>query len=80
MAFGVLNGGLVTMVRLPTFIVTLGTLNIAYALTHIYSTTRPTSAPEPLLFFGRTFTVAGAAVTYGVVLMLVLYAIAWISS
>jgi len=32
--FGLLNGGLVTRVRLPPFIVTLGTLNIAYALTH----------------------------------------------
>src|SRR5213076_2840792 len=35
--FGVLNGGLVTTIRLPAFIVTLGTLNIAFALTHIYS-------------------------------------------
>jgi fructose transport system permease protein len=35
--FGALNGGLVTGVRLPPFIVTLGTLNIAYALTHIVS-------------------------------------------
>src|SRR6266516_5582642 len=36
-AFGTLNGGLVTRVRLPAFIVTLGTFNIAYALTHIVS-------------------------------------------
>src|SRR4051794_25002053 len=35
--FGALNGGLVTALRLPPFIVTLGTLNIAFALTHIYS-------------------------------------------
>src|SRR5712692_5731268 len=35
--FGLLNGGLVTRISLPPFIVTLGTLNIAYALTHIYS-------------------------------------------
>jgi Branched-chain amino acid transport system / permease component len=35
--FGVLNGGLVTLVRLPSFIVTLGTLNIAFALTHVVS-------------------------------------------
>src|SRR6476620_9910671 len=31
--FGVLTGVLVTRVRLPPFIVTLGTLNIAFALT-----------------------------------------------
>ena len=36
-AFGLLNGPLVTRVQLPPFIVTLGTLNIAFALTHIYS-------------------------------------------
>src|SRR5690349_10929307 len=36
-AFGLTNGLLVTMVRLPSFIVTLGTMNIAFALTQIYS-------------------------------------------
>jgi fructose transport system permease protein len=76
--FGVLNGGLVTAIRLPPFIVTLGTLNIAFALTHIVSNDLTFSGlPSELLFFGRTFTIAGADFTYGVVLMLVLYAIAW---
>src|SRR3712207_4573427 len=36
-AFGALNGLLITRIRLPPFIVTLGTLNIAFAITHIYS-------------------------------------------
>ena len=77
-AFGVLNGGLVTVVRLPAFIVTLGTLNIAFALTHVVSDDLTFSGlPSELLFFGRTFTLAGAEFTYGVVLMLVLYAVAW---
>src|SRR5436309_5421347 len=77
-AFGVLNGSLVTLVRLPAFIVTLGTLNIAFALTHIVSNDLTFSPlPGPLLFFGRTFTVAGADFTYGVVLMLFLYGLAW---
>jgi fructose transport system permease protein len=76
--FGVLNGGLVTLVRLPPFIVTLGTLNIAFALTHIVSNDVTfTGLPGVLLFFGRTFTVGHADYTYGVVFMLVLYAIAW---
>jgi fructose transport system permease protein len=76
--FGILNGGLVTVVRLPAFIVTLGTLNIAYALTHVYSNDETYfPLPSEHLYFGRTFTLAGAAVTYGVVLMLVLYAVAW---
>jgi fructose transport system permease protein len=76
--FGILNGGLVTAIRLPAFIVTLGTLNIAYALTHVYSNDLTFSGvPSELLFFGRTFRLAGADFTYGVVLMLFLYAAAW---
>jgi fructose transport system permease protein len=76
--FGLLNGALVTTIRLPAFIVTLGTLNIAFALTHIVSNdlTFP-GLPSEMLFFGRTFKLAGADFTYGVVLMLVLYAVAW---
>jgi fructose transport system permease protein len=76
--FGILNGGLVTGVRLPAFIVTLGTLNIAFALTHIVSNDLTFSElPSELLFFGRTFKLFGADFTYGVVLMLGLYALAW---
>jgi fructose transport system permease protein len=76
--FGMLNGALVTTVRLPAFIVTLGTLNIAFALTHIVSNDLTFSPlPSELLFFGRTFSVAGADFTYGVVFMLLLYALAW---
>jgi fructose transport system permease protein len=77
-AFGALNGGLVTLVRLPAFIVTLGTLNIAFALTHIVSNDLTFSGlPSELLFFGRTFTLGHANFTYGVVCMLVLYAVVW---
>jgi fructose transport system permease protein len=76
--FGALNGGLVTLVRLPAFIVTLGTLNIAFALTHIVSNDLTFSGlPSELLFFGRTFTIGHANFTYGVVFMLVLYAVVW---
>jgi fructose transport system permease protein len=76
--FGMLNGGLVTIVRLPAFIVTLGTLNIAFALTHVVSNDLTFSPlPSELLFFGRTFSVGGADFTYGVVFMLLLYALAW---
>jgi fructose transport system permease protein len=76
--FGVLNGGLVTGVRLPAFIVTLGTLNIAFALTHVYSNDETYSdLPSQLLFFGKTFTIRNTDITYGVVLMFVLFGIAW---
>ncbi len=76
--FGILHGGLVTRVRLPPFIVTLGTLNIAFALTHVVSNDLTFSPlPSQELFFGKTFRFVGADFTYGVVLMLVLYAVAW---
>jgi fructose transport system permease protein len=78
LAFGVLNGGLVTLIRLPPFIVTLGTLNIAFALTHIVSNDVTfTGLPGALLFFGRSFSFAHADVTYGVVFMLALYTVVW---
>ena len=76
--FGVLNGGLVTGMRLPPFIVTLGTLNIAFALTHTISNDLTfTGLPKLELFWGRTFTINGTDFTYGIVLMLLLYALAW---
>jgi fructose transport system permease protein len=77
-AFGLLNGALVTKIRLPAFIVTLGTLNIAMALVHIYSKEQTiANPPSAMLFFGRTFTIGGTDITYGVVLMLGLFALAW---
>ena len=77
-AFGLLNGALVTRIRLPAFIVTLGTLNIAMALVHIYSNEETiANPPSAMLFFGRTFSLGGTDVTYGVVLMLALFALAW---
>ncbi|MER2598689.1 MAG: ABC transporter permease [Caldilineales bacterium] len=75
--FGVMNGALVTGIRLPAFIVTLGTLNIAYALTRIYTTETISGLPSLLLFFGNTFKIGTTQITYGSVLMLVLYAITW---
>src|SRR5437899_7087477 len=73
-AFGFLNGALITRVKLPPFIVTLGTLNIAFAITQIYSKSQTISAlPEALEYFRRTFRVGQTAVTYGTVLMLLKY-------
>ena len=76
-AFGMLNGALVTIIRLPPFIVTLGTLNIAFALTRIYTVQTVTQLPPMLTFFGNTFKIGSTAITYGSVLMFVLYIIAW---
>lgn len=77
--FGWLNGVLVTVVRLPPFIVTLGTLNIAFAITQIYSHSQTVSdLPDALLFFGTTFHIGETAVTYGTFLMVFLYLMAWL--
>jgi fructose transport system permease protein len=77
-AFGLLNGLLVTKIRLPPFIVTLGTLNIAFALVHIYSHEQTiANPPSAMTFLGRTFTIAGTDITYSVVVMLALFALAW---
>ncbi|GAB3969345.1 ABC transporter permease [Actinoallomurus acanthiterrae] len=77
-AFGALNGALVTMAKLPPFIVTLGTWNIAFALTHVYSKDQTvTGLPKSLTFLGETFPMYNTDVTYGSVLMLVLFAVAW---
>jgi len=78
LGFGVLNGLLVTALRLPPFIVTLGTLNIAFALTHITSNEETiASLPDPLVFFGDTFRFAGTTITYGSVLAVALTLLTW---
>ena len=76
-AFGVLNGSLVTFIRLPPFIVTLGTLNIAFALTRIYTTQTVVGLPPAMTFLGNTFRIGGTAITYGSVLVVLLYILAW---
>jgi fructose transport system permease protein len=76
--FGVLNGLLVTRIKLPPFIVTLGTLNIAFAITQLYSSSQTvTDLPDALNALGGTFRLGGTSVVYGVVVMLALYALAW---
>ena len=77
-ALGLANGVLVTVVGLPSFIVTLGTMNIAFALTQIYSQSQTvTNLPPALTVLGNTFSLGDAAISYGTVLMLALYALVW---
>jgi fructose transport system permease protein len=77
-AFGAVNGGLVTSLNLPPFIVTLGTFNIAFALTHIYSNDETISnLPSAMTALGESFSIGGTAVTYGSLLALGLFAVAW---
>lgn len=76
--FGLINGLLVTKVKLPPFIVTLGTLNIAFALTQIYSESQTiTDLPPSLTLLGQTFTLGGTEVAWGTCVMVVLYVLVW---
>ncbi|GAA2417511.1 ABC transporter permease [Nonomuraea africana] len=72
--FGLVNGMLVTRISLPPFIVTLGMLNVVFALTHIYSQDQTvTGLPDELTFLGQTFQLGGTRVTYGSVLTIALF-------
>jgi fructose transport system permease protein len=76
--FGLMNGLLVTAVRLPPFIVTLGTMNIAFAITQLYSNSQTVSdVPDAMSALGGTFVIARTSIVYGVVLMLILYLVSW---
>jgi len=77
--FGLINGLLVTRIKLPPFIVTLGTLNIAFAITQLYSRSQTvTDIPESMTFLGNTLKLGGTSIAYGVVLMLALYLVTWL--
>ena len=76
LAAGALNGFLVTRLRLPPFIVTLGTLNIFVALTLLYSkgaTVRGAELPDVITATGLPIALGDVRITVGVVMMLALY-------
>ncbi len=76
--FGLLNGLLVTRIKLPPFIVTLGTLNIAFAVTQLYSNAQTvTDLPPAMTWLGNTFAIGGTEVAYGSCLMVLLYLGIW---
>lgn len=77
-AFGFVNGLLVTKIKLPPFIVTLGTFNIAFAITQLYSNAQTVTDVPPLMtWLGNTFPMGSANVAYGTVLMILLYLGVW---
>ncbi|GHE13932.1 ABC transporter permease [Streptomyces alanosinicus] len=72
--FGLLNGLLVQKIPLPPFIVTLGMLNVAFALTHIYSKEQTvTSLPGALTALGQTFPLGHTDITYGSLVTIALF-------
>jgi fructose transport system permease protein len=77
-AFGLLNGLLVTRIKLPPFIVTLGTFNIVFAITQLYSGAQTiTDIPPMMTWFGNTFSLGGTNIAYGTVGMILLYLGVW---
>jgi fructose transport system permease protein len=75
-ACGLANGLLVTRLRLPPFIVTLGTLNVFFALNLYYSkseTIRGTDMSDLLLWTGNTVNIGDTQITYGSLIMLAMF-------
>lgn len=77
-AFGAINGGLVTVLRLPPFIVTLGTFTAIQAATRLLAGSETYQVPSgPLTLLGNSFKIGSFSTTYGVVVMLLVYAVMW---
>lgn len=80
---GLFNGWLVTRFRLPPFIVTLGTWNIFFSLNLYFSgaqsiRSQDIDAAAPLLkFFGNSISLGSARITYGSILMLLIFIGLW---
>ena len=80
---GLINGVLVALVKLPSFIVTLGTWQVYSAASHIYTSGEAIGAQDIerraslLLFFGNSIDVGGATVTFGIISMVLLVCLLW---
>ncbi|ODT08544.1 MAG: ABC transporter permease [Mesorhizobium sp. SCN 65-20] len=80
---GWINGALVAYMKLPPFIVTLGTWQIVLATNFLYSAnetirSQDIAAQAPILqFFGESFRIGNAVFTYGVVVMVLLTFVLW---
>jgi fructose transport system permease protein len=83
MLCGWINGFLVTRLKLPPFIVTLGTWSIFFALNLWYSgsesiRSQDLAATAPFLqFTGTAFSLGGARITIGSLMMLGLVGLVW---
>jgi len=80
---GMINGFLVTRLRLPPMIATLGTYNIFFALNLWYSRSetirsQDIEATAPLLqWLGSSFEFFGARLTFGSIFLILLFAAIW---
>ncbi|GID33337.1 ABC transporter permease [Paractinoplanes brasiliensis] len=75
-AMGAINGFLVTRMKLPPFIVTLGTLTIFFSLNSVVSnseTVRGTDMPGLMTWTGNSIPIGDFRLTYGSIIMLLLF-------
>nr|WP_221377067.1 ABC transporter permease [Actinoplanes polyasparticus] len=75
-AMGALNGFLVTRIKLPPFIVTLGTLTIFFSLNSVVSnseTIRGSDMPSLMTWTGDSIPIGNFRLTYGSIIMLLLF-------
>ncbi len=82
-AAGMMNGLLITKVKLPPFITTLGTWSIFFALNLWLSGAQSIRSQDIdenaafLKFFGNAVEIGGARITFGVILMIVIFVVLW---
>ena len=82
-AFGYLNGILVTRLKMPPFIVTLGTLSIIGALNTFYSQSETIGMQDIqdkawfLQIMGNQIQIGSARIMWGTFLMLIVAAVVW---
>ena len=80
---GLVNGFLITRLRLPPFIVTLGTWSVFLATNRLISgsqsiRSQDINATAPMLkWFGEGFPILGAKITFGSLLMFAVFAVLW---
>jgi fructose transport system permease protein len=75
-AVGAVNGGLVSLLKLPPFIVTLGVMSVIAAAARLYTSSQTYPVTSSLLtYLNNGPTVGGVTITYGVMLWIGLTAV-----
>ena len=83
LAAGAMNGLLITKIKLPPFITTLGTWSIFFALNLWLSGAQSIRSQDidevaPFLkFFGNAINIGSARITFGVILMILIFVVLW---
>jgi fructose transport system permease protein len=80
-AIAAISGFLVTRLRLPPFIVTLGMLAVVTAVSALYSggTTTDVSSDTTLTLLGKQIAIGSVSISYGMVLAAILFIVMWLA-